>query len=77
MLMPLVLALLAQSGGGPRLAARPAPPGFDPRDMVCRYDREPGSRLARRKVCRTAAEWAELRRLERGNLERHQYNGAQ
>lgn len=77
MLMPLVLALLAQSGGGPRLAARPAPPDLDPRDTVCRYDREPGSRLARRKVCRTVAEWAEVRRLERGNLERHQYNGAQ
>lgn len=78
MLMPLVLAALAQSAiSGPRLAARPAPPDFDPQETICKYDREPGSRLARRKVCRTAAEWEEERRLERGNLGRHQFNGAQ
>jgi hypothetical protein len=78
MLTPLVLALLAPPlTGGPRLAARPAPPGFDPTEMVCKLEREPSSRLARRKVCRTAAQWEEERRIERGNLVRHQYNGAQ
>jgi hypothetical protein len=78
MLLPLALALLAQPvTGGPRLAARPAPPDFDPGETICRYDREPGSRLARRKVCRTAAQWEEERRVERGNLFRHQFNGAQ
>jgi hypothetical protein len=78
MLTPLVLALLAQSAaGGPRLAARPGPPVFEPHETVCRYAREPGSRLARRKICRTAAEWEEERRIERGNLFRHQFNGGQ
>ncbi|HEX6377039.1 MAG TPA: hypothetical protein VFZ91_15110 [Allosphingosinicella sp.] len=77
MLAPFVLALLAQSAAaGPRLAARPEPPHFDPQETICRYDREPGSRLARRKVCRTAAEWEEERRIERGHLVRHQVNGA-
>ena len=78
MLMPLVLALLAPSASGaPRLAVRPGPPDFDPAEMVCKLEREPSSRLARRKVCRTAAQWEEERLIERGNLVRHQYNGAQ
>lgn len=78
MLLPLALALLAQPvTGGPRLAVRPGPPVFDPAEMICKYDREPGSRLARRKICRTAAQWEEELRLERGNLVRHQFNGAQ
>ena len=78
MLLPIALALLAQPiAGGPRLAVRPGPPDFDPEQPICRYDREPGSRLAYRKVCRTAAQWEEERRLERGNLNRNQFNGAQ
>jgi hypothetical protein len=78
MMLPLVLALLAQPvTGGPRLAVRPGPQELDPQETVCRYDREPGSRLARRKVCRTAAQWQEERLVERGNLGRHQFNGAQ
>jgi hypothetical protein len=78
MLLPIALALLAQPvTGGPRLAMRPGPPDFDPEQTICRYDREPGSRLVYRKVCRTAAQWEEQRRLERGNLNRNQFNGAQ
>lgn len=78
MLLPIALALLAQPlVGGPRLAVRPGPPDFDPQEMICKFEREPSSRLARRKVCRTAAQWEEERRIERGNLFRHQYNGGQ
>jgi hypothetical protein len=77
MLLPLALALLAPSAVGPRLAVRPGPPDFDPAEMVCKFEREPSSRLVRRKVCRTAAQWEEERRIERGNLDRHQFNGAQ
>ena len=78
MLLPIALALLAQPlAGGPRLAVRPGPPDFDPLETICKYERAPGSRLAYRKICRTAAQWEEERRLERGALVRHQYNGAQ
>jgi hypothetical protein len=78
MLMPLVLALLAQPlSGGPRLAGRPGPPDYDPQERICKYERTPGSRLAHRRICRTAAQWDEERRIERGALVRHQYNGAQ
>jgi len=77
MLLPLALVLIATSAVGPRLAVRPGPPDFDPSEMICKFEREPSSRLARRKVCRTAAQWEEERRIERGNLDRNQYNGAQ
>jgi hypothetical protein len=78
MLIPIVLAVLAPSAlGGPRLAVRPGKPEFDPAEVICKHEPDPTSRLARRKVCRTAAEWEEERRLERHNLQRHQYNGAQ
>jgi hypothetical protein len=78
MLLPLALALLAQPlAGAPRLAARPGPPDYDPQERVCKNERAPGSRLAQRRICRSAAEWEEERRIERGALVRHQYNGAQ
>lgn len=78
MLLPIALALLAQPlVGAPRLAVRPGPPGFDPQERICKYERVPGSRLGNRRICRSAAEWEEERRLERGALVRHQYNGAQ
>jgi hypothetical protein len=78
MLLPIALALLAPPlAGGPRLAVRPGPPDFDPQETICKYERQPGSRLASRRVCRTAAQWEEERRIERGALVRHQYNGAQ
>ena len=32
----------------------------DTGQIVCKSDTEPGSRLRRRRVCRTRAEWAEL-----------------
>ena len=78
MLVPVFLAFLSSTvADGPRLAARPARPDFDPEELVCRVEPEPSSRLARRKICRTAGEWAEEKRLEQGNLRRNQYNGAQ
>jgi hypothetical protein len=77
MLLPLALALLAPPGAGPRLAVRPGPPDFDPTEIICRLEREPSSRLVRRKVCRTAAQWEEERRLERSNLVRYQFHGGQ
>ena len=70
----IAFALLAGPGGSQ--SAKPAKPGWDPDRMVCKYDLEPGSRLAKRKVCMTASQWAEWKQNERLNLMRHQFNGS-
>jgi hypothetical protein len=44
--------------------------------MICKYDMEPGSRLVRRKVCLTRAQWDEWQQTERLYLMRNQYNGS-
>jgi hypothetical protein len=71
----VAFALLAGSEGLPAVnlgtSARSGPDR-----MICKYDREPGSRLARRKVCLTEAQWQEWRQTERLNLLRYQFNGS-
>lgn len=44
--------------------------------VVCKYDREPGSRLAKRKVCLTVAQWREWKQNEQLYLLRNQFNGS-
>ena len=41
-------------------------------NLMCRNVAETGSRLARKRVCRTREQWAEQRRLERSEIERLQ-----
>lgn len=56
----------------------PAPPqatdkkARDPNQMVCEKQAVPGSRLAFAKVCKTRAEWADLRGQDRMEVERVQ-----
>ena len=69
----IAFALLA--GADSSSAAKPGK--SDPTRMVCKYVGEPGSRLQRRKVCQTVAEWAEQRRQEQQFLRQNQKNGAQ
>ena len=74
MLTPaLLIALLA----GPAAADPPGKPDYDPNRMICKRSDEPGSRIQRRKVCHTAAEWAERKRIEFQHLLEKQRNGAQ
>ncbi len=40
--------------------------------MVCRTVETTGSRLGKRKICRTAAEWTEIQAIERRDIERQQ-----
>ena len=47
-------------------------PNGDPNQVVCVNEREIGSRLSRRRVCRTRAEWAEHEAQQRGTVERIQ-----
>jgi invasion protein IalB len=42
--------------------------------VICRNQEVIGSRLSKTRVCRTAAEWAELKRTERLAIDRVQSN---
>ena len=44
----------------------------DPNEMVCVRQRTTGSRVNDVRVCRTRAEWAEIRAETRGAVERNQ-----
>jgi len=44
----------------------------DPNEVVCEKQEVLGSRLGGKKVCKTRAEWAEQRRLDRLDVERVQ-----
>ena len=72
--LALLIAMLA--GADATAAATPRKPAYDPNRMICKRSDEPGSRLQRRKVCYTAAEWAERKRIEFQYLLEKQYNGA-
>ncbi|PVX28118.1 hypothetical protein DD559_01115 [Sphingomonas pokkalii] len=49
----------------------------DPNEMVCVKEEVLGSRLQKRKVCHTRAQWAELRQSDRQNIERVQTGSCQ
>jgi hypothetical protein len=77
MLTTIVAFALLGSEGLPAVdLSEPRTRVRDPNRVVCKYSDEPGSRLQRRKVCQTAAEWAERKRIEFQNLLEKQYNGA-
>ena len=76
MLTPIILSALL-AGSGAEAADRPRKPPYDPNRLICKRSDEPGSRIQRRKVCATAAEWAERKRIEMQHLLEKQRNGAQ
>lgn len=56
-------------------AAEPTPgpkKGKDPNEKICETQGVLGSRLAKRRVCATRAEWAERRQRERDAIDRTQ-----
>lgn len=74
MLAPLVFfAMLA--GSAADSSSKPTTRD-DPNRMICKYDVQPGSRLAKRKVCLTSQQWREWKQSEQLYLLRHQYNGS-
>ena len=78
MLTLVAFAMLASSEGLPAVdLSGPRKRGRDPNRTICKYSDEPGSRIQRRKVCHTEAEWAERKRIEFQHLLLKQYNGAQ
>ncbi len=46
--------------------------GSDPNKVVCKTEGPTGSRLGKTRACHTVAEWAELRRQARQNVEKIQ-----
>jgi hypothetical protein len=73
-----VAALLSILIGGAAVAqTAPVPPVApvtvpDLNQVVCEKQEVTGSRLQKKKVCRTRAEWAEMQRLDRQELDRTQ-----
>lgn len=75
----LVFAIAAAVGASaaaePSLAPSTAPRangGGDTGQIVCRNVEEIGSRLSRRRICRTRAEWEDLQLQERQVIDRVQ-----
>ncbi|RST29903.1 hypothetical protein HMF7854_02990 [Sphingomonas ginkgonis] len=67
------LAVAAAVPSGAQTVDAPKPkPQRDPNRMICERIEELGSRLAARKVCMTAAQWAEQRRQDRDVVDRLQ-----
>ena len=60
---------LAQTSGGTASAKMK-----DPNRKICEVEEETGSRIRAKKVCLTAQEWNERRRIERQEIERGQQN---
>jgi hypothetical protein len=67
----LLLAATAASAEAPTASATHNA-ASDPNEMVCRTSGELGSRLNRRRVCMTRAQWAERQREQRQDIERAQ-----
>ena len=49
-------------------------PSNDPNEVVCVREKEIGSRLAQRRVCRTRAQWEEFHAQTRQAVEKAQFD---
>lgn len=52
---------------------RSKPAKNDPNRVICEKVEQIGSRLATKRICMTAAQWAEKRRMDREDLESSQH----
>lgn len=67
-LLALAVALTIPAAPSPAQAP-PSSPTADPNEKVCENLTAIGSRLAKKRVCATRAEWEERRRLDREAVE--------
>jgi len=65
--------MLAGTAAANESASKSAPKS-DPDKVVCRLSNDTGSRLGRVRVCKTNAQWAEMRRQTRETIDRIQNN---
>ena len=82
MLKPLVIAALALTAAPPATAQTVTSPSRtskakDPNRKICEVIERIGSRLAVDRVCMTAAQWEEQKRLQREHVEGVQRNVGQ
>ncbi|HEY5723116.1 MAG TPA: hypothetical protein VIT45_12415 [Allosphingosinicella sp.] len=72
MLRPFVFGLVAAAmvAGSAMAAEGGKRKSGDPNKMICKTESEIGSKLRRTRACHTKAEWEELRRQTRANVER-------
>lgn len=71
----MLIASLVSVATAAQAQAQPAQAsssGYDPNERICESIPVIGSRLAKKKVCATRAEWAEKRRLDRQAVEQAQ-----
>jgi hypothetical protein len=70
----MATAAMAQEGAAaPTESAKP-PVAEDANKEICRGEKPTGTRLAKKKVCRTKAEWDEYYRQQREETEHMQRN---
>ena len=79
MITQRLLALLMLASSAPAFAqatsiesSNSAHKSSDPNRLVCEVAQTTGTRLGARKVCKTAAEWAQLKEETRQNVEKVQ-----
>lgn len=75
-LAAIALAAPAQASDQPKADAVPIdePGDVSQNRIICKHEKVTGSRLGSRKVCKTAAQWKQIRQDERQALERGQSN---
>ncbi|GAA4812450.1 hypothetical protein GCM10023232_04650 [Sphingosinicella ginsenosidimutans] len=73
LILVATLASVAGAAAAGAMAQQPAQKGSeDPDRMICRRITQTGSRLQGERVCMTAAQWAEQRRIQRSDIEHAQ-----
>lgn len=69
-LVTMTMLLSAAPALAQTQAPQPSKPSkTDPNRIVCEKVEQIGSRLATKRICMTAAQWAEKRRMDREDLE--------
>lgn len=69
-----VTAQIQPNATGSDVVAKGKGSAADPNRQICRTTETTGSRLQKKRICRTASEWAEQQALDRQNVERQQAN---
>src|SRR6059058_5596467 len=72
LVMMIALAAPAAAQGTVPQQSVPASKDKDPNRIICERQEEIGTRLGGKKVCKTAAQWDEERRLQREDVQKYQ-----